>query len=524
MNINLFYDRFAAGNQVPADILSMSIMLLAGFLMTRITKKLKLPNVTAYIVAGILIGPYCFNLIPQKFVEASAFLPDLALAFIAFGTGQFFKIDTLKKNGPKVFIITIFEALLATIFVFILCFNMFRLPMSFSAVLAALAAATAPASTMMTIRQTKAKGEFVDTLLQVVALDDMVGLIAYSIAISIATISISGGKVSVFGTIVPLILNLSIMVLGGLFGFFIHLFMKNKHSTDNRLIIAIAMLFAFCGIAAILDTSPLLGCMAMGSVYINLSDDDRLFKQLNYFSPPILLIFFVRSGISFNLSALFNGGNFGSLPLIVVGIGYFVVRIIGKYLGAYWGCKIVGSGNLVKRYLGFALIPQAGVAIGLAELGARTLKGEMGSALLTIILASSVLYELIGPAAAKFALYKSKSYGDDLDLTENVNSIENAENQAVEDAESEVETTVADIIGTSADMGIEFSVTMIDYDDEVNIEERAFDEAAEEYFQNQYKEEEFKKVKKDKKSKKEKKDKKSNKNKDNKDKKKKKDK
>ena len=492
MNINAFYERIAGGNNVPADILSMSIMLLAGFLMTRITKKLKLPNVTAYIVAGILIGPFCLNLIPDKFLEGTAFLPDLALAFIAFGTGQFFKIEALKKNGPKVFVITLFEALMATLLVFILCLFVFRLPVSFSAVLAALAAATAPASTMMTIRQTHAKGEFVDTLLQVVALDDMVGLIAYSISISIATAIMAGQSVSVYGSIVPFLINILFLVLGGFFGLLMHLFMKKRHSTDNRLIIAIAIMFSFCGIAAIMEVSPLLGCMAMGSVYINLSDDDRLFKQLNYFSPPILLLFFVRSGISFDLNALFGAGNFGTTPLIVVGVGYFLIRIIGKYVGSFLGCKIVGLGELVQRYLGLALIPQAGVAIGLAELGARTLKGEMGDALLTIILASSVLYELIGPGTAKFALYKSKSYGN------------------IEDENTSVVETSAEPI-----QDMEIYVTEVDYGEEINIEESSFDEGAEEYFQNQFEPEETKdKKKKSKKVKGKEKDKKSKKDKD----------
>ena len=417
MNISTFYDNFTGGNSVPVTILSISIMLLAGFLVTRITKKLRLPNVTAYIVAGIIIGPYCLNLIPRVFVESTGFLPDIALAFIAFGTGEYFKIEVLRKNGLRVIAITLFEALLATALVFLMCYVLFGLSLPFSMVLSALAAATAPASTMMTIRQTGAKGEFVDTLLQVVALDDIVGLIAYSVAVSIATASIAGSAVSVYGSLKPFLLNVAILVLGGIFGWFIYLFMRNRHSTDNRLIIAIAMMLTFCGIAAVFETSPLLGCMAMGAVYINLSDDDRLFKQLNYFNPPILLLFFVRSGISFDLKALFSTGKYGMHPLILVGVGYFIVRIAGKYFGAFLGCKIAGLSSKVQRYMGLALIPQAGVAIGLAELGARTLKGDTGNALLTIILASSVLYELIGPAAAKFALYKSRSYQPEDDAT-----------------------------------------------------------------------------------------------------------
>ena len=179
-------EKICSNSIVAQIIVSIAIMLFFGFLLTRLTKLLKLPNVTAYIIAGIIIGPYCINLIPNYIISGMDFLSDIALAFIAFSTGEFFKFSVLKKNGLKVIIITIFESLMATILVFITCFVILHLNLSFSIILGALAAATAPASTMMTIRQTKAKGDFVDTLLQVVALDDVVGLIAYSVAISIA--------------------------------------------------------------------------------------------------------------------------------------------------------------------------------------------------------------------------------------------------------------------------------------------------------------------------------------------------
>lgn len=165
-----------------------------------------------------------------------------------------------------------------------------------------------------------------------------------------------------------------------------------------------------------MDVSPLLGCMAMGTVYRNTSGDDKLFKQLNYFTPPILLLFFVRSGVNFNLGALVSTESIGGMSLLVVGIVYFFVRIVGKYSGAFLGCLIVKKDKKVRNWLGLALIPQAGVAIGLAALAARTIGGETGSAMETIILASSVLYELIGPACAKLSLYLSKSYSKDIDV------------------------------------------------------------------------------------------------------------
>lgn len=412
--LNGIYDKLESNAAII--IVSLSVMLLCGYLMTLATKKLSLPNVTAYIVTGILIGPFCLNLLSRPFIEGTGFLADIALAFIAFSTGEFFKFSKLKNNAGKVIVITLLEALCASLVVFILAYWILHLNLAFSIVLAALASATAPASTMMTIRQTGAKGDFVDTLLQVVAYDDIVALLAYSIAISIAVSATTGTSTGIAGILFPLIKNLGVLALGGLWGLFMKLLLQEKRSTDNRLIISLALLLSFCGICAAMDISPLLGCMAMGTVYINTTDDDQLFMQLNYFSPPILLLFFVRSGASFDLNALIRpSGSIGGVPLILIGVLYFVVRILGKYAGAFAGCLITRKPKETRNYFGLALIPQAGVAIGLAAIGARTLGGEMGNALETIILASSVLYELVGPACAKLSLYLSKSYSTKLE-------------------------------------------------------------------------------------------------------------
>ncbi len=441
-------------------------MLIAGYVMSRLTKKLKLPNVTGYIIAGILIGPYCINIIPAKVVEGMSFLADIALAFIAFSTGEFFKMSTLKKNGGKNIVITVFEALLASIVVFLVMYFALGLSLPFSIVLGALAAATAPASTMMTIRQTNSKGDFVDTLLQVVALDDVVGLVAFSVAIAVATASLAG-TVTAGNVLLPIVYNIVAFVVGGLLGFLLKLLIS-KHSTDNRLIIAVATIFGFCGICSFMDVSPLLGCMAMGTVYMNTSGDDKLFKQLNYFSPPILLLFFVRSGVNFKLDALVSTGeSVGGVSLLVIGIVYFFVRILGKYGGSFLGCLVTKKDKKVRNYLGLALIPQAGVAIGLATLASRTIGGNTGSALETIILASSVLYELIGPACAKLALYLSKSYSNDI-------------NAVVPDEQVEEVAQKNDV---------EVLIDKINHirqalppPEPVQEDEKAFDEAAEEYY------------------------------------------
>lgn len=412
--LNPLYDKLQSNAAVI--IISLAIMLLCGFLMTRVTKKLKLPNVTAYIVTGIIIGPFCLDLLPQTFIAGTGFLADIALAFIAFSTGEFFKFSKLRNNAGKVIVITLAEAMLASVVVFILAYWILNLNLAFSIVLAALASATAPASTMMTIRQTGAKGDFVDTLLQVVAYDDIVALLAYSIAISIAIASTTGAVVGFGSIVLPILKNLGVLALGGVWGLFMKLLIQKKRSTDNRLIISLALILSFCGICSAMDISPLLGCMAMGTVYINTSGDEKLFMQLNYFSPPILLLFFVRSGASFDLNALIKpSGAIGGVPLLLIGVLYFFVRIIGKYAGAFLGCLVTKKPKETRNYFGLALFPQAGVAIGLAAIGARALDGEMGVALETIILASSVLYELVGPGCAKLSLYLSKSYSTKLE-------------------------------------------------------------------------------------------------------------
>ena len=459
--------RLGADSPVAETIICLALMLSGGFLMTRVTKQLRLPNVTAYIVSGILLGPFCLKLIPPEIVEGTAFLPDIALAFIAFSTGEFFRVSSLRRNGRKVLIITLLESCAAAACVFSVAFFLLRLDFAFSIVLGALATATAPASTIMTIRQTGARGDFVDTLLQVVALDDVVGLVLYSMAISLAVASLSSSGFQAGGILLPLGKNLLMLLLGGLFGLLLKALNAHRHSTDNRLIIAIAVLLSYCGLCAVADISPLLGCMAMSTVYINLTEDDRLFRQLNYWNPPILLLFFVRSGLAFDLGSLTrHSESIGAVPLLLVGVIYFLVRILGKYLGAWAGCRMAGKPPRVSRYLGLALIPQAGVAIGLAALGAREIGGDMGHALETIILSSSVLYELIGPGAAKLSLYLSGACSRELEA---VAPIEETT------AEGEPKTEVEKLIER-----IQHIQSEIPPHPE-NENERAFTEAAEEY-------------------------------------------
>lgn len=387
-------------NDTTIVLLSLSVILLAGFLLTRITKLAKLPNVTGYIIAGVLIGPYVLNLVPSDMVKNMGFVSDIALAFIAFGVGRFFKKEAFQETGFGIIVITLLESLLAGILVTICMHYIFRLDWNFCLLLGAIATATAPASTMVTIRQYHARGNFVNTLLQVVALDDAVCLVAFSIATAVINAN-TGASVSVSEIVLPLAYNIGALAIGFVSGIGLSKLMTSKRSEDNRLILTISLLLGIAGLCAAVDISPLLSCMLFSTTYINMTKDKELYKQVEKFTPPILSIFFVLSGMSLDINS-FN-------TLGIIGASYFIIRIAGKYLGAYLGCRMAKTPKAVRNYLGLALIPQAGVAIGLAFLGKRVLPDAMGNMLLTIILSSSVLYELIGPACAKIALIYSGS-------------------------------------------------------------------------------------------------------------------
>src|SRR5699024_993927 len=275
----------------------------------------------------------------------------------------------------------------------------FSFSWSFSLLLGAISTATSPASTIMTINEYDAKGEFVYVLLQVVALDDVIGLILFSIASAIAT-ALESGNVDFSHFFLPILYNLIMLFLGFLAGLLLKKLLEPKdRSRKNRLILVIIFLLFITGVSSILEISPLLAAMFFSVTYINITDDKDLYEELNNFTPPIMSMFIILSGINLDVPALFSLG--------AVGVVYFVIRIVGKYIGAYLGSSIANLKRSTQNYLGFALLPQAGVAIGLAFIGQRMLPVNIGNTLMTIILASSVLYELIGPISAKWALIQA---------------------------------------------------------------------------------------------------------------------
>lgn len=395
-------------NTVAITIISISLILFLGFLATRITKKLRLPNVTAYVGVGVLMGPFCLDIIPSSVITGSAFLSDIALAFISFGIGEFFKIGIIKKNLKSITVITLMGIAVTSVLIFILTFFVFGLSLAVSIVLASISFVVSPVSTAMTIRQKDGKGDFVENLLSVIACKDIFGLVFFSIAISVGT-GLSLGSVTVSSVAKPILLNLFMMGFGFVSGLVLKALMA-KRSNDNRLIVSIALLFMLCAVGSMLGVSPLLGCMIMGTVYVNISGDENLFKQLRYFSPPILLIYFVRSGLNFDLKALTTTG-VTAIPLIVLCLVYILVQFIGKYLGAYAGASLMKKPKEFTKNFGLALLPQAGIAIGLSELASRYLTGEDGTVVKTIIISVGLICEIFGPVLADFALRKSGSYG-----------------------------------------------------------------------------------------------------------------
>ena len=416
--LNSFYENMGLSSPTTV-IIGLALMLLSGFLMTRLTKLLRLPAVTGYLLAGIIIGPSVLDLVPSSVTKNMDFLSDVALCFIAFSAGEYLRLPLLKKKGAKSLVIALFETLGAGILTFVALFFIFDLPLPLVLTVSALASTTSPTSTIMTIRQTGAKGDFVNTLISVLAIDLIVGILFYSTAISVSS-ALMGGEFSLWAVFSPLLINVGVMLLGGACGFIMKFLLPPTRSSDNRLIISLALIFAFCGVCAFLSVSPLLGCMSMGAVYINLTGNEKLFKQLNYFSPPFLLLFFVKSGIEFNIGALFSGGSYSGVSLALVALVYFIVRMLGTCLGASSGALLVTKNDTVIKNLGLALISQAGVAIALSSLGARTLGGEIGSALVTIIVTAGMAYELIGPVLASLSLKKSKCYDNLEEATEEV--------------------------------------------------------------------------------------------------------
>lgn len=376
-------------------LLDLGILLFAGLVFGRMAKLVKLPNVTGYLIAGLVFGPYCLNVIHEDLLPNLDIISDVALGFIAFAVGSEFKLTYLKKVGTGPVIIAVFEAVCA-VAVTLAALLIAGFPADFSVVLASIAAATAPAATIMVVRQYNAKGPLTDTLLTVVALDDAVALIGFGIASAIAQTLAGESSSFVWVVVKPVMEILGALLLGFLMGCLFLIPMKFFKKDGNRLIIVCGFIFLGVGIANMLGVSSLLLIMAMGSALVNVAKvENNMSKIADYVTPPIFLLFFVISGAELNISVLTQIG--------VVGIIYVVMRSIGKILGASLGAVAAKSPAAVKKYLGPTLLPQAGVAIGLSLIATQMFP-DYGATIRAVVLCGTFIYELVGPALAKMSL------------------------------------------------------------------------------------------------------------------------
>ena len=404
-------------------LLSLSFALLAGLLLTRLIKRWHLPAVTAYLVAGVLIGPNCLGLLGMKgigfptFGDVSQFslICDVALGFIAFSIGNEFRLSSLKQTGKQATVVAIIQALAATLFVDVALLLMHlvlgeKLPVSTCIVLGAVATATAPAATMMVVNQYKAKGPLTNMLLPVVALDDAVGLVVFAVSFGVAKTMISGTFSLLSVILNPILEIIGSLTLGAVLGVLFSLVEKLFHSNSKRLSVAVTFVIMAAALSKVeiplgseiaIGFSPLLVCMMVGSVFCNVCDfSEEIMFKTDRCTAPLYVLFFVLSGAELDLRV------FGELAVVGIGLAYILTRSAGKIAGAAFGSKLMKCDENICKYLGITLLPQAGVALGMSVTVAAEM-GEEGAIIRDIILFSVLIYELVGPILTKYALTKA---------------------------------------------------------------------------------------------------------------------
>ena len=399
-------------------LLSLSVAVLAGLLMTRVAKPLKLPSVTAYLVAGVLIGPYCLGLLGVRGlgfpsmddVSELSLISDVALGFIAFSIGSEFRLAELKKTGKQAFVIGVLQALAATFLVDIALVAIVfltngKLSVAQAITLGAIATATAPAATLMVVRQYKAKGPLVDLLLPIVALDDAVGLVVFAVSFGIAK-ALNTNAFDLISIVVdPLVEIVCSLALGALGGWVLTKLETLFNSNTNRLNMTIALVFLISALSmteiqagpVTIGFSSLLTCMMLGTIFCNLCPlSEEIMAKADRWTSPLFAAFFVISGAQLDLGVFKDG------TIVLIGVVYIITRSLGKYLGAHYSAKLMKCEPQICKYLGITLLPQAGVALGMCvtaqELGAE------GELIRNITLFAILIYELVGPLLTKMAL------------------------------------------------------------------------------------------------------------------------
>ncbi len=402
-------------------MLSLSIAILAGLLMTRVLKIFKLPAVTAYLIAGILVGPYVLGrlnieglgFLTMSEVEQLSIVSDVALGFIAFSIGNEFRLKELETIGKQAFVVGVVQALVAALFIdcaliLLALIKPDMITIAQAITLGAIGTATAPAATLMVVKQYKAKGKLVDLLLPIVALDDAVGLVVFAVSFGIAKALVLNNFDLVSIIVNPLLEIVLSLVLGALLGYVLNALEKLFNSNHNRLNITVALVFLCVALSQLefqigvieISFSSLLVCMMAGTVFCNLCPlSDDIMEKIDRWTNPLFALFFVISGSELELNV------FSSFAVVLIGIIYILTRSLGKYLGAYFSAKATGCDKEVYDNLGICLLPQAGVALGMCV--EATVLGDQGTLIRNITLAAILIYELVGPLLTKRALERA---------------------------------------------------------------------------------------------------------------------
>lgn len=407
------------------SLLAIGIALLAGLLMSRVVKPLKLPAVTGYLLAGILVGPYCLGRLgitgigfaSMEEITSLNLISQVALGFIAFSIGNEFRLTQLKKTGRQAAVIGVVQALVAALLVDLLLYVLHlilgpdKLPLPVVITLGAIATATAPAATLMVVNQYKAKGPLTDLLLPIVALDDAVGLVVFAISFGIAK-AMTSGAFSLLSVIVNPLLEVSCsLLLGAVIGYLFSFVERFFHSNSKRLSISITFVILTVALSMLeipipgteveISFSSLLVCMMLGTIFCNVCDfSEELMARCDRWTAPLFVLFFVISGAELDL------GVFTDMAVVGIGVVYIIARSLGKYLGAYFSAAAVHCPPSTVKYLGITLLPQAGVALGMTITVAEEM-GQSGKIIRSIVLFGVLIYELFGPMLTKIALTKA---------------------------------------------------------------------------------------------------------------------
>lgn len=381
-------------------LFKLSIIVFIGLAGGHLAGYLKLPNISGYVVGGLIIGPSLLNLVNVSDINNLSILNEIALAAIAFSIGSEFIVKDMKKIGKKILTITLFQFLTTMVVVFLCIFLIFRQDLGFSLVVASIATATAPAGILLVVRELKAKGPLVNTILPVVAIDDAFGIMLFGICLSVAKLLAGVGEISIVKLIAaPLFEIAGSLVLGLILGIILSYLSKNSKTEDILISVVVGFIFAATGLATIFNLSPLLTCMMMSATLVNIfPKSQRIFTLLTYMTPAIYLMFFTLAGASLDLSVLTSVG--------IIGVGYILSRVLGKVLGGYLGARVTRSDKNIRKYLGMSLLPIGGVSIGLAAI-VKTELVNIGDQVSTIVLFSVLVFEIVGPIFTKIAIVKS---------------------------------------------------------------------------------------------------------------------